>query len=918
LAPFARLTYVDGTLEDDRADGKSPVIPRFFAATAAVRHTDAGVRLVIRVASAVLLLGLATPAAADAPLCAEDARTQTVETREGPIAPASMCPPPSEDAADAEVRALWERARITTDAEESVALLEALIQQTPRLEDWLGLKLGERLIEAGDPARAKEVFEQAIDSVDSEVTVRARIGRVHAMLEMGHRRAEEELRRLRFRYPELPYEPELELALGGMREAAEDIDGAAQVYRMLDMRSPGSAAAAEARARMDRMRAEGIDVRGLSPTQEVERAERLVRRGPLTEARRSVGVLLANEGLHATLRARVHFLAARMARHEGRFADARRHLALGRGADPEGGDPEEREAQQERAEDMAHAVLARERAAAEQRWRQLRAGRRLRAIGTARVMLMARVAARAGMTEELDGALSELVRRRLPPGLRWRAALDAMGPGDDTLILALLEGVDERSGQLGIGARYHQARTLQELERFPEAEAAYREVIERDRGVTPYYAMWSELQLDVLRREMVGSCGPEPFCAPGAEDADETEDAEAEAASDEITEVIEAALPAWDEVASKPSGAPNASLPEPTREDPPAAPEATSSEAPEPAAASTQRIELSAHEDPPPPREELHEGLAPSGTVREVPTPPAVDSLELAARLEPLAQRHAETFPWIGRAADMLRLGERQEAGRQLYEAFLAWREANGRAIRRTGFEAVARGAPRQRRFTSWPLRRERRALPDEDREELASVAEGVGEIGASTGFGGWDAVRERPRAHAELVEAAAARHGLDPNLLFAVMRVESIYQRHIVSYAGAIGLMQIMPRTGTLIAHARGEHDFTTADLLDPATNLEFAAWYLRSLLERFDGHLPLAIASYNGGPHNVRRWIQDHPSDMPLDVFLEHIPFDQTHRYVRRVLTHYRVYRAQQGLPMAELSTHLPPVRVDTEVAF
>ncbi len=160
-------------------------------------------------------------------------------------------------------------------------------------------------------------------------------------------------------------------------------------------------------------------------------------------------------------------------------------------------------------------------------------------------------------------------------------------------------------------------------------------------------------------------------------------------------------------------------------------------------------------------------------------------------------------------------------------------------------------------------------------------------------------------------------RHGLDPNLLFAIMRVESVYQKDIVSYAGAIGLCQIMPRTGQLIAAARGKDDYTAADLLDPETNLDFAAWYLRSLIERFDGHVPLAIASYNGGPHNVRRWLEDHAREMPLDAFLEHIPFDQTHRYVRRVLTHYRAYRAQQGLPMIALSTTLPAPGIDP-VAF
>jgi len=124
---------------------------------------------------------------------------------------------------------------------------------------------------------------------------------------------------------------------------------------------------------------------------------------------------------------------------------------------------------------------------------------------------------------------------------------------------------------------------------------------------------------------------------------------------------------------------------------------------------------------------------------------------------------------------------------------------------------------------------------------------------------------------------------------------------------------MQIMPRTGENIADAIGHDEFTTEDLLKAEVNIEFAAWYLASLIERFDGRLPLAIASYNGGPHNVRRWIAGRSELMPLDAMLELIPFGQTHRYVRRVLTHYEAYRAQQSLPMTELSTELPVVGID-----
>jgi soluble lytic murein transglycosylase len=124
---------------------------------------------------------------------------------------------------------------------------------------------------------------------------------------------------------------------------------------------------------------------------------------------------------------------------------------------------------------------------------------------------------------------------------------------------------------------------------------------------------------------------------------------------------------------------------------------------------------------------------------------------------------------------------------------------------------------------------------------------------------------------------------------------------------------MQIMPATGERIAQKLGVGDFDASELLDPQLNLDFSAWYLASLLERFDGRLPLAIASYNGGPHNVRLWLRENPPHMPLDAFLERIPFSQTHEYVRRVLAFYAQYRAQQNLPMTRLSVELPRLRPD-----
>ena len=188
-------------------------------------------------------------------------------------------------------------------------------------------------------------------------------------------------------------------------------------------------------------------------------------------------------------------------------------------------------------------------------------------------------------------------------------------------------------------------------------------------------------------------------------------------------------------------------------------------------------------------RNGLGEGRLDAAAIRPTDLPATVESATLAERLAPIAAAHGDALPWLPRAEAFLRLGLRREAGQQLYEAFLAWREATGRPIRRCGLESVARGAERPRSFVSWQVKRDRRALTTDQRATLTEVAYAVGDVGAATGFGGWDEVQERPRAHARLVEEAAARHGLDPNLLFAVMRVESVYQTEIVSYAGAIGL---------------------------------------------------------------------------------------------------------------------------------
>lgn len=287
------------------------------------------------------------------------------------------------------------------------------------------------------------------------------------------------------------------------------------------------------------------------------------------------------------------------------------------------------------------------------------------------------------------------------------------------------------------------------------------------------------------------------------------------------------------------------------------------------------------------------------------------------ATLTRLEARYGEAFPWIARARELIELGDKRAAADELHEVYIAWRKASRRPVHNTGLEAVFRNGPRRAVSTKRPLTRARVALASDAAQALGEISASLGDYGTAINLGKTHYLRERPRAYETVVERVAAKHGIDPNLLYAVMRVESVYQSRVVSYAGAVGLMQIMPRTGASIAEQLERTRFRTDDLLDPELNLEFSAWYLRSLLDRFDGSLPLAIAAYNGGPQNVRRWLQGMNPDMPLEAFLEHVPFGQTHRYVRRVLSHYVAYRAQSGLPVPAISDRLPAARPD-RVAF
>jgi soluble lytic murein transglycosylase len=148
------------------------------------------------------------------------------------------------------------------------------------------------------------------------------------------------------------------------------------------------------------------------------------------------------------------------------------------------------------------------------------------------------------------------------------------------------------------------------------------------------------------------------------------------------------------------------------------------------------------------------------------------------------------------------------------------------------------------------------------------------------------------PRPYSATVRATAAEYDLDPLLIWAIMRQESRFDPQALSYAGARGLMQVMPSTQEWVAEQVAE-DIPPGDAFTPEASIRMGAWLLRFLLDYFDGDLELALAAYNGGAGSVEIWQAD-PLVSDRDDLLRWIGFGETREYLGHVLLNYRVYQA------------------------
>ena len=203
----------------------------------------------------------------------------------------------------------------------------------------------------------------------------------------------------------------------------------------------------------------------------------------------------------------------------------------------------------------------------------------------------------------------------------------------------------------------------------------------------------------------------------------------------------------------------------------------------------------------------------------------------------------------------------------------------------------------------------DRRRLSYADRLELARLWLQAGEPSAavwsaplpfSAGVPGFPSPRALaaarlayPRAFAGVIEGPDRDDRVEPELAYALVRAESSFRPRARSPAGALGLTQLVRRTARRTAHRLRLRSFRFWQLLRPERAVRLGTAHLGDLLDRYCGSLPLALAAYNAGSGAVDRWLAGLGDDQ-ADTFVEEIPYLETGRYVRKVISFTAVYRA------------------------
>lgn len=156
-------------------------------------------------------------------------------------------------------------------------------------------------------------------------------------------------------------------------------------------------------------------------------------------------------------------------------------------------------------------------------------------------------------------------------------------------------------------------------------------------------------------------------------------------------------------------------------------------------------------------------------------------------------------------------------------------------------------------------------------------------------------------------IQTAAAFARVDPLLVASVIRVESKFETHDISHAGAVGLMQLMPDTAEWLAGQIRKQNSQSNEAIEqmpqdakklasPQYNIVLGSWYIQSLIKQFDGNQTAAIAAYNAGPKRVQDWLQSGAWNGQLNDISE-IPVGETRHFVDRVFYNYNLYQKIYG---------------------
>ena len=143
-----------------------------------------------------------------------------------------------------------------------------------------------------------------------------------------------------------------------------------------------------------------------------------------------------------------------------------------------------------------------------------------------------------------------------------------------------------------------------------------------------------------------------------------------------------------------------------------------------------------------------------------------------------------------------------------------------------------------------------------------------------------------------------AIENRLDPFLVASLIRQESEFNPGSVSRANAIGLMQLLPGTGKLVARQASLKHYNASQLYTPTVNVELGTLYFRGMVDKFGGSIEYALAAYNAGSDRVEEWMGQGPYRDTAE-FVESIPFTETREYVQAIVRNAGVYRQLYGAP-------------------